>query len=100
MIITRCSECPFFRETPLTEGLLGIFASEEMKRMGTCNYDRSTERLMPSPPLSMESGPKRDEIRKRLRSRLVVKDNENPPPEDCPLRREPITIALKPTTGN
>jgi hypothetical protein len=95
MKVASCKECPFFRETPFSEGIMGIFASEELRRLGTCNYDRGVDGLVPSIPLGMEPSAAKDEMRRRLKARLVVKDSQNPPPADCPLRREPITIALK-----
>ena len=95
MIVTRCCECPFFRETPLSAGVLAIFSSDELRRLGTCDYDCSTDGLIPHPPLGMKPSAQKDQMYQRLRARLPIKDNQQPPPDGCPLRKNPIIVALQ-----
>lgn len=86
MIVTRCCECPFFRETPLSAGLMAVLVPDEMRRLGTCDYDGSTDELIPHPPLGMKPGPVKDQMQQRLRARLCIKNSHDSPPDGCPLR--------------
>lgn len=96
-VITRCSACPFFEDSPLKTGLLGILGTVLLSdsQHGLCCVLPSGE-FLPSADLKigLPQGPEREAEEPRLvkaRSRRVVEDKRTIP-ADCPLRQSDWTI--------
>lgn len=98
LLVTRCSVCPFFEDSPL-KTLGGVLTQVLMVDMhhGLCNllpsgeYVASTDLKIGLPP-----GPERaaEEPRyAKARSRRVVPD-KRAVPDDCPLRQTDVTITI------
>lgn len=103
LVVTRCSTCPFFEDSPLKTGLLGIVGEVLLadSQHGICCILPSGEYL-PSCDLKLglPPGPERQAEEPRLakaRSRRIVPDKRTIP-NDCPLRQVDITVAV--TGGN
>lgn len=98
MVITRCSACPFFEESPLkTFGglLMGVLLVDS--QTGLCCLLPSGEYL-PSADLKLglPPGPERtiEEPRyAKARSRRVIRDKRMVP-GDCPLRQSEVTFRI------
>jgi hypothetical protein len=102
LVITRCSACPFFEDSPL-KVLGGVLVAALLadSRHGLCNILPSGEYL-PSADLKigLPPGPERVAEEPRLalaRSRRVVPDKRTIP-DDCPLKQTDVTITS--TSGN
>lgn len=96
LVITRCSACPFFEDSPL-KGLFGIFTQALLADSphGICSLLPSGEHL-PSTDIKigLPPGPEREVEEPRYakaRSRLVVPDKRTTP-EECPLKQADVTI--------
>jgi hypothetical protein len=103
LVVTRCAACPFFEDSPLKTGLLGILGTVLLtdSQHGICCMLPSGE-FLPSTNLKigLPPGPAREAEETRLakaRSRRVVEDKRTVP-EDCPLRKDDWTVTL--TGGN
>jgi len=98
LVISRCSACPFFEDSPLkTHGGLFVAALLADSQHGLCCLLPSGEYL-PSADLKigLPPGPERvaEEPRYALaRSRRVVEDKRTIP-DDCPLRQDEMTITI------
>jgi hypothetical protein len=98
LVITRCSACPFFEDSPLkTHGglLFGVLLSDSQH--GLCGILPSGEYL-PSADIKigLPPGPERavEEPRyAKARSRRVVEDKRTIP-DDCPLRQTEVTVTI------
>lgn len=97
IVVTRCSACPFFEDSPLKTGLLGIVGTVLLadSQHGICGVLPSGE-FLPSGDLKLglPPGPERLAEEPRLakaRSRRVVEDKRTIP-DDCPLRQDDVTI--------
>ena len=103
LVVTRCSACPFFEDSPLKAGLLGIIGSVLLadSQHGHCCLLPSDE-FLPSADLKigLPPGPERDAEEPRYvkaRSRRFIEDKRTIP-KDCPLRQADWTVTL--TGGN
>jgi len=102
LVITRCSACPFFEDSPLKKfGGILIEALMSDSQHGLCNILPSGE-FLPSVDLKigLPPGPARDAEESRFamaRLRRVV-DDKRTIPGDCPLRQADVTITI--TGGN
>lgn len=98
LVVTRCSACPFFEDSPLKSGLLGIFGSVLLadSQHGICCLLPSDE-FLPSTDIKIGLPPaerKAEEPRyAKARSRRIVEDKRTIP-EDCPLRQADWTVTL------
>lgn len=99
LVVPRCSACPFFEDSPLKTGLLGIIGTALLadSQHGICCLLPSGE-FLPSADLKLglRPGPERQAEEPRLakaRSRRVVEDKRTIP-ADCPLRRDDWTVTL------
>jgi hypothetical protein len=99
LVVTRCSACPFFEDSPLKTGLLGILGTVLLtdSQHGICNILPSGE-FLPSADLKigLPPGPLREAEEPRLtkaRSRRIVEDKRTIP-DDCPLRQADWTITI------
>jgi hypothetical protein len=97
LVVTRCSACPFFEDSPLKTGLLGILGTALLadSQHGICCVLPSGE-FLPSADLKLglPPGPDRQAEEPRLakaRSRRVIEDKRTIP-NDCPLRQVDITV--------
>ena len=102
LVITRCSACPFFEDSPI-KGLFGIFTQALLadSHHGICSLLPSGEYL-PSADIKigLPPGPAREAEEPRYvkaRSRLVVPDRRTIP-EECPLKQADVTVTR--TGGN
>ena len=98
LVVTRCSACPFFEDSPL-KAIGGIFTAALLAddQHGLCNILPSGQ-FLPSADLKigLPPGPVREAEEPRLvkaRSRRVVEDKRTIP-DDCPLRRDDWTITI------
>jgi hypothetical protein len=98
LVVTRCSACPFFEDSPLKK-LGGVFFEALMagSQHGICNLLLSGE-FLPSVDLKLglPPGPERDAEELRLakaRTRRVV-DDKRTIPDYCPLRQASWTVTL------
>ncbi len=91
MIIKCCKECPFFQESPLSAGFMGILIPSQ--NWGTCGYNPDDDSLVWEFGLGMTPSPEKDAAQKRARSRLAVLDKHTIP-SGCPLRTRKITLEL------
>jgi hypothetical protein len=103
LVVAHCSACPFFEDSPLKTGLLGIFGSALLadSQHGICTILPSGE-FLPSTDIKigLPPGPERDAEEPRYakaRSRRFIEDKRLVP-DDCPLRQADVTITL--TGGN
>jgi len=99
LVVPRCSACPFFEDSPLKSGLLGILGNALLadSQHGICCLLPSGE-FLPSTDIKigLPPGPERDAEEPRYakaRSRRVVED-KRVVPSDCPLRQADVTITL------
>ena len=98
IVITRCSTCPFFEDSPLkTFGGLLMRALMTESQAGLCNLLPSGD-FLPSNDLKhgLPPGPEREAEGPRFaqaRSRRVVYD-KRAIPDDCPLRHDDWTITI------
>ena len=99
LVVTRCSACPFFEDSPLKGGLFGILSSALLadSQRGICCLLPSGEHL-PSADVKIGLPPEPDREAEepryaKARSRHVVEDKRTIP-ADCPLRRHDWTITL------
>lgn len=100
LVVTRCSACPFFEDSPLKTGLFGIIGKALLadSRHGLCCI-LSSDEFLPSSDLKigLPPGPARAAEEPRLakaRSRRVVPDKRTIP-DDCPLRQSDWTITIE-----
>jgi len=98
-VVTRCSLCPFFEDSPIKR-IGGVFTAALLadSEYGLCNLLPNGD-VFPTNDLKigLPPGPDRDvEARQILtgRDRRVVKD-KHAVPEDCPLRQSDWTITLQ-----
>jgi hypothetical protein len=98
LIVTRCSNCPFFEENALKK-LGGVIVAALMPdaQTGICNLLPSDE-FHPSADLKLglPPGPERDAENRRVakaRTRRVVQDKRTIP-SDCPLRQGDRTVTI------
>lgn len=98
LVITRCSTCPFFEDSPLkTFGGLLVQALMTDSQSGLCNLLPSGD-FLPSHDLKpgLPPGPERQAEEPRFaqaRSRRVIYDKRSIP-DDCPLRQDDWTITI------
>jgi hypothetical protein len=99
LVITRCSACPFFEDSPLKGGLLGILGGALLadSQHGICCLLPSGE-FLPSTDLKigLPPGPAREAEEPRYakaRSRRFIEDKRTIP-DDCPLRQTDMTITI------
>jgi hypothetical protein len=99
LVVTRCSACPFFEDSPLKNGLLGILGSALLadSQHGICCLLPSGE-FLPSTDIKIGLPPgearKAEEPRYvKARSRRFIEDKRTIP-ADCPLRQDDWTITL------
>lgn len=98
LVVTRCSTCPFFEDSPLkTFGGLLVQALMTDSQAGLCNLLPSGD-FLPTTDLKpgLPPGPERDAEEPRFaqaRSRRVVYDKRTIP-DDCPLRQNDWTITI------
>lgn len=104
LVVTRCSACPFFEDSPLkTFGGLLVAALMTESKSGLCNLLPSGDvAFLPSADLQLglPPGPEREAEEPRLaraRSRRIVYDKRTIP-DDCPLRQDDWTITI--ASGN
>jgi hypothetical protein len=90
VIVRRCSECPFYRETMLT--VIAWATGQQAKPQGVCLYHERTDSLAAT-DMDMLPGPAKDEMFQRARERLVV-PNKNQVPAQCPLYKRDVVITL------
>jgi hypothetical protein len=93
LVVTRCAACPFFEDSPLKGGLLGILGSVLLadSHHGICCLLPSGE-FLPSTDIriGLPPGPQRYA---KAKSRRFIED-KRAIPADCPLRRNDWTITL------
>lgn len=99
LAITRCSACPFFEDSPLKNGLLGILGGALLadSQHGICCLLPSGE-FLPSTDIKigLPPGPEREAEEPRYakaRSRRFVEDKRTIP-TDCPLRQGDWTLTI------
>lgn len=98
LVITRCSACPFFEDSPLKTlggAIFSLLLTDE--HHGICNILPSGE-FLPSVDLKigLPPGPERAAEEQRLakaRTRRVVPDKRTIP-DDCPLRQTDVNITI------
>lgn len=97
-IVTRCSACPFFEDSPLKN--LGGFLTQALladSQHGICDLLPSGEIIRSVDlKIGLPPGPERDAEEPRFvkaRSRRVVEDKRTVP-NDCPLRQTEVTITV------
>lgn len=98
LVVTRCSACPFFEDSPLkTVG--GIFTAVLLAdaQHGICDILPSGEFLASADlKIGLPPGPERAAEEPRLakaRSRRLIEDKRTIP-DDCPLRQIEVTISI------
>jgi hypothetical protein len=98
LVITRCSACPFYEDSPLKTHL-GLIAKVLLAdtQYGLCCILPSGEYL-PSADIKigLPPGPERavEEPRyAKARSRRIVEDKRTIP-DDCPLRQDEVTVTI------
>ena len=98
LIVTRCSACPFFEDSPLKK-LGGLFVEVLLadSQHGLCCLLPSGEYLSSADlKIGLPPGPERAAEEPRLakaRSRRVVEDKRTIP-DDCPLRQAEVTVVV------
>lgn len=90
MIVKSCSECPFYRLTPIL-GVIVKFLGAAPKS-GWCCYERETKTIL-EPELGLPPGPERDAMMARLGARMIIEDN-TVVPNGCPLRDGDLIVTL------
>lgn len=100
LVVTRCAKCPFFEESLLKGGLLGILGTALLAdtQHGICNLLPSGE-FLPSTDLQigLPPGPARDAEAPRYaraKERRFIKDKRTIP-TDCPLQSDDWTITIQ-----
>jgi hypothetical protein len=102
LVVTRCSACPFFEDSPLKKfgGILVAVLMPDSQH-GLCNILPSGEFLSSADlQIGLPPGPAREAEEPRFakaRSRRVIEDKRTIP-DDCPLRQTDVTITI--TDGN
>ena len=97
-VVTRCSACPFFEDSPLKK-LGGVLVAALLPDAvgGVCNILPSGDYLPANDlQLGLPPGPARDAEQLRFtkaRQRRVVHDKRTIP-DDCPLRQQDWTITV------
>ena len=98
LVVTRCSACPFFEDSPLKNGLLGIFGAVLLdSQHGLCGLLPSGE-FLPSTDIKigLPPGPAREAEEPRYakaRARRFIEDKRTIP-DDCPLRQNDWTVTI------
>jgi hypothetical protein len=98
LVVTRCSACPFFEDSPLKRGL-GILGSALLadSQDGICCLLPSGEFLPTADiKIGLPPGPERDAEEPRYaraRARRVIEDKRTIP-DDCPLQSGSWAIAI------
>jgi hypothetical protein len=99
LVVDRCSACPFFEDSPLKTGLLGVIGAALLadSQHGICCLSPAGE-FLPSADLKigLPPGPERQAEEPRLakaRSRRIVPDKRTIP-ADCPLRQDDATVMV------
>lgn len=99
LLVTRCSACPFFEDSPLKNGLLGILCGVLLadSQHGICCILPSGEHLPTTDiQIGLPPGPDREAEEPRYakaRSRRFIEDKRTIP-DDCPLRLAEVTVTI------
>jgi len=103
LVITHCAACPFFEDSPLKSGLLGVLGSALLadSQHGICCL-LPTGDFLPSADIKigLPPGPEREAEKPRYaqaKSRRFIEDKRTIP-KDCPLRQNDWTVTI--TGGN